>query len=277
MFGKLRSKKLLMSGALIGSLFGLGSSVDANTRHFTYTYESAVLAPGAREFELWNTYRTGRHEFYTQFDHRAEFEFGLTKKLQTSLYLNWQTISQIDHTTTPESIATASEFKGISSEWKYQMTDPVADKIGSALYGEVSLGTDEMELESKLILDKRLGRNLFAYNLVLAGAWEREPVEWEYEETELENNLGWTHFFKENFGAGLELRNHTEFTSENHPEHSSLFLGPVVSYSADSWWLAFTSMWQLPAIKRSVSDPNSALVLDEHERFNARLLLGFHF
>src|SRR5581483_9323147 len=44
----------------------------ANERHFTYTYESGVLPPGAREVELWSTYRTGRHEYYTELDHRAE-------------------------------------------------------------------------------------------------------------------------------------------------------------------------------------------------------------
>src|SRR5689334_11389015 len=79
---------------------GLKGVGEANERHFTYTHESAVLPPGVREFELWSTYRTGRNEYYTEFDHRAEFEFGLTKQLMTSFYLNWKDTASQDNTTT---------------------------------------------------------------------------------------------------------------------------------------------------------------------------------
>jgi hypothetical protein len=247
----------------------------ANERHFTYTYESAVLPPGAREFELWTTHRTGRHDFYSRFDYRGEFEFGLTDRLMTSFYLNWHDIAEADTTVSPTGIKKEFEFEGISSEWKYKMSDPSADKIGSALYGEFSIGTTEMELEGKMILDKRIGKNLYAYNLVGEVEWEREPGEVEYEEAAIENNLAFTHFINPQFGAGMELRSHTEFTNQNHPEHSALFLGPVVSYATKEWWMAFTALAQLPAIKRSVNDKDSGLVLDEHERYNIRLLLSF--
>ncbi len=248
----------------------------ANERRFTYTYESAVLPPGAREFELWSTHRFGRHNFYSRFDHRAEFEFGLTNRLMTAFYLNWHNIAEEDTSTTPPTIAREFEFEGISSEWKYKMTDPVADKIGSALYGEVSLGTEEIEIEGKIILDKRWGENLIAYNLVGEVEWEREPGEVEYEESVVENDLAFTHFFNPRFAAGLELRNHTDFTNSAHPAHSALFLGPVVSYATENWWVAVTALSQLPALKRSVNDRRSGLVLDDHERYNVRLLLSFH-
>jgi hypothetical protein len=35
-------------------------SARANDRHFSYTYEAAVLAPGDKELEVWTTYRNGR-------------------------------------------------------------------------------------------------------------------------------------------------------------------------------------------------------------------------
>src|SRR5207249_2601297 len=98
-----------------------------------------------REIELWSTYRTGRNEYYTEFDHRAEFEFGLTPRLMTALYLNWKDVASQDNTTPNPSLKKEFEWQGISSEWKYKMTDPVADKIGSALYSELTLGTDEVE------------------------------------------------------------------------------------------------------------------------------------
>jgi hypothetical protein len=41
----------------------------------------------------------------------------------------------------------------------------VADRAGVALYGELSAGPSEVELEGKLIFDKRVGRFLGALNL----------------------------------------------------------------------------------------------------------------
>lgn len=272
--------KLARGAALAGltalSLLGAMPS-GANERHFTYTYESAVLPPGEREVELWSTYRTGRHDLYVRLDHRAEFEFGVTDRLMTAFYLNWQDIAQENPATVPPSIAKEFEFKGISSEWKYKMSDPVADGFGSALYGELGLATDEVEFEGKLILDKRIDRNFFAYNLVVEPEWEVKPGELELEEVGVENDLAFTHFFRTNSGAGLELRNHVEFTEEHKPEHIALFLGPVISHATEKWWVTCTALAQLPAIKKSAEDPDSKLILDEHERYNTRVLLAFSF
>lgn len=264
----------LTGAALLAISFS--SLSEGNERHFTYTYESAVLAPGAREFELWTTYKTGRHDFYREMEHRAEFEVGLTNKLQTSFYLNWTKTSELDTAAVePNTIKSETEFEGVSSEWKYKMTDPVANKIGSALYLEAMVGTEELELETKLILDKRLGSNLIAYNLVGEVEWEQEPGEVEYEATTMEHDLGFTHFFSDRMGAGLEVQSLTQFNNDHSPQYSALFLGPTVSYTTDNWWVAFTALAQLPAIKRSPSDPDSALILEDHERYNARLLISF--
>src|SRR4051812_1480656 len=86
-------------------------AVAANERHLTYTYESAVLPQGARELEVWSTARLGREQRYARFDERVEFEVGLTDRLQTSFYLNFNAISQRVN----ESLLTESQFTGVSS------------------------------------------------------------------------------------------------------------------------------------------------------------------
>src|SRR4051794_25795500 len=86
----------------------------ANDRHMTYTYESAVLAEGARELEVWTTARVGRHGYYAAFDQRLEFETGLTNRLQTSFYLNFSGITA----ETGGVKSSQMEFGGVSSEWK---------------------------------------------------------------------------------------------------------------------------------------------------------------
>lgn len=74
---------------------------------------------------------------------------------------------------------------------------------------------------------------------------------------------------------GIEFRNHNEIVPGEGLEHAPIFVGPVVSYSSSRFWATLTVLLQTPAIKGSTD--GSLLVLDEHERVNARLLFGFHF
>ncbi len=248
----------------------------ANERRFTYSYESAVLPQGQRELEFWTTWRTGRADYYSRFDHRAEFEFGVTDRLMTSVYLNWEKIT-IQDPTDPRATVTSGSFKGISSEWKYKVLDPVANPVGLALYQEYTVDSDEFEWESKLIVDKKVGNTLLAYNLTLEPEWEFNPGHTAYE-VGFENTLGVTHFVTPRFAAGLEVRNHNEKTKDSTGfEHSALFIGPVLSYARDTWWIAATFMRQLPALKKSLSNPQDNLILDEHEKTNIRILASIRF
>ncbi len=251
------------------SLAFLPVTSSANERHFTYTYESAVLPPGAREVEVWSTARLGREGLYTRFDERVEFEVGLTEHLQTSLYLDFNSVTQ----RMGGELQSTTNFDGISNEWKYKLMDPVADAFGLALYGELGLRPDELELETKLILDKRMGPVLLAANLVLENG-----LEFETEKTEGELAVevvgGASYFFTPRLSLGLEVRNTNLFPGYEAWEFSALHAGPVVSYTSDTWWVSFTVLPQLPALKRT--EGGGALVLTEHEKFNARLLFSFH-
>jgi hypothetical protein len=208
-----------------------------------------------------------------------EFEMGLADDLLTAFYLNWKTATVEEVVAgVPQGEAEHEfEFQGISSEWKLKLADPVADAVGFALYGEVGLGDHEAELEGKLILDKRMGNWLLAYNFVLEKEFEFEPGETE-EETALENVLGIAHVFNERFSLGLEARQHAEFIPNDpagDPEHIAWFAGPALSYAGANWWVAATCLFQLPAIQSSSADPGRNLVLDEHEEINVRVILSW--
>jgi hypothetical protein len=255
--------------ALLPVLAGLflPRAAAANERHMTYTYESAVLPQGARELEVWTTARVGRHAYYAAFDHRLEFEVGLTNRLQTSFYLNFTGLTA----ETGGVKSSALEFGGVSSEWKYKFTDPVADPVGFAGYAELSASPSFYEVEGKLIFDKMLGRTLLAANLV--GAWEKET---NYAgELELELDLAAVYFVTQHLSLGLELRNHNELEEAEEWEHSALYAGPVVAYATQGWWVALSVMPQLPALKTADGEVGSR-VLDAGEKWNARLLFSFH-
>jgi hypothetical protein len=245
------------------------SAAAASERHFTYAYESGVLRPGAREIEPWNTFRLGKSDFYGRLDTRLEAELGLTDRLQTALYLNFKAVAA----DTPLGRTSTTELQGISSEWKLKLSDPVADRAGVALYGELSAGPSEMELEGKLILDKRVGRLLGAVNLVAEQEWEFEEEGTE-RETMLEVDAAACWFLTPRLTAGLELRSHTVLPPGDEETRSALFLGPTVSYAREGWWVAASV---LPQIRSLAGASDGHLDLVEHERVEVRVLFGLEF
>jgi hypothetical protein len=247
---------LLVSGHAAGS-----------ERHFTYTYESAVLAPGELEIEPWTTLRAGRDDYYQRYDLRLEFELGVVEALQTALYWNFTSVAaDVDDGAGNTVRETVTEFAGVSNEWKLRLSDAIADPIGSALYLEGTAAPAEAEIEAKVIVDKRFGDFLVAFNAVAEYEWEFEAPGETEKKLVLAPVLGAGYFVTPQFVAGIELRAHADFAGGTDYEHTAIFAGPALAYAGGGWWTAFTLLPQIPA------DPE----LESHERLEARLLLGFH-
>lgn len=248
----------------------------ANDRHFAFTYETAVLPPGGKELEVWTTLRHGRDEYFSALDQRLEFEVGLTDRLMTAFYLNWtNNASETSGTVGQPSFA----MEGVSSEWKWKLMDPVADIFGFGLYAEVGYTTKELELEAKTLFDKKVGKWLLAANLVGEGEYEAVPGAIELEEIEIEVDLGASYAFSPRLSLGMEMLNHNEIAKELGSEdffyeHSALYVGPTIAYATEAWWMTLSVMPQVPALMKQHS--GGILVLDEHEKINARLLFSFH-
>lgn len=260
----------------IVSIILLGqTNTPANDRRFTYIYETLVLPRGARELELWNTYRTDRGYFYRRLDQRMEFEFGLGHNLMSALYLNTSWRLQDANGSEPGGDAVSSQEISISSEWKYKLLDRVADPVGLGLYGEATLGLNEVELEGKLLLDKQIGGFLFAFNGVIENEWETElenGLTKTGKELSLEFDLGASYLLAGSFSLGIEMRNLNRL-EEGKVETSSLFAGPVLAYTDENWWAALSIMPQVTAFKGAT---NGNLALNDNEKVEARLLFSFH-
>ena len=240
-------------------------------RHFTYTYETGTLPSGVMEIEPWTTLRVGSEADYAVFlDHRLEFELGLTDTLQTAWYINFggEAVGSSDD------VQQRFVYRGISWEWKWKLADPVADPIGVALYWELGGGLREGDLEFKLLLDKRWGDVLVAFNAVVEAELEREDDETEAELV-IEADLALAYFLSRHLWLGLELRNHTEVPRFEQIEHTTLLAGPVVGFAQDDWWASLTVLPQVLG-KAFEDDTDGLLVLDEHQRIEARLLFGMH-
>jgi hypothetical protein len=260
-------KKILFLFAFIAAM-----STQAQDRVFTYTYQSNVLNKGQKEIEVWTTLGTGRSDYYRGLNHSLEFEIGLGGKLQTAFYLNYgySAAAGIDGTS-----LNFNNSYSFANEWKLKLSDPVANKLGSAVYFEYVLAPAETELEGKLILDKQIGRFTHAFNLVgeleLEKEYELDEAKWESEvEVKAEWNYGLSYRLRDNWFAGFEVMNRNVF-EEGELEKSILSAGPGVAYVGSGYWINFTLMPQVTNLK------GGGRSLTNDDGLQARLLFSYEF
>jgi len=264
-------RKILLIVALLGF-----AKVNAQDRLFTYTYQSGVLSKGQKEIEIWTTLANGRDNFYRGLDHRMEFEIGLSGKLQTSFYLNYGYNQAVIDENGIQSSVSNTEYS-FSNEWKLKLSDPVANRIGSAIYFEYTLAPAETAIEGKIILDKQTGNFVNAFNLV--GEYESvknftangTKIETGNDgELIIELNYGLSYLITNGLSFGMEVFNQNQI-AESEWENSVLLLGPCFSYSSRSLWINLTFMPQITNLK------GGGLELTEHERLQTRLIFSYAF
>lgn len=249
------------------------TAVFGQDRLFTYTYQSNVLSKGQKELEIWNTFRIGRNDYYSRFDNRSEFEIGLGSKLQTAFYLNLTSITSPADINSIKSLETEHEIS-FSNEWKLKLMDPVANPLGMALYFEYGIGSNEYDIEGKLIIDKRISNFTFAanaiYELEYAPIIEADQTKWG-RENKVDLDLAFAWSFSPKFAVTLENTFRNVFT-EGELEHSALYTGPGLSWVQNNFWLNFTVLPQVASFK---GQNGSSLNLNEFEKIQFRLIFSY--
>ncbi len=254
---------------LVIVLLATAEPTRANERRFAYAYESSVLPYGVREIEAWNTYRSGKEEFFRALDQRVEYEFGVGRNFMSSLYFN---LSSSMTASGQGGIGEQVSQVSFSNEWKWKLLDRMADPVGAALYGEATLGLSEREIETKLILDKQAGGLLVAFNGVYAHEWETviaHGAASDEGEDEIEAVFGATYFLTGRLTAGIE-GSVSSMLNDGVMSHAALFLGPVLSYTSESWWATISWNPQVHNLKGT-----GAFDLEEYQRTAFRVLLSF--
>ena len=265
----------LMCTTFVTAAAGIAS---ANERLMTYTYEPETMPQGSTEFEQWVTLRAGRSEEvgedrFNKWEFKEEFEYGVTDNYTAALYLNASSTNFEDPGTGDDT--SEFEFDGVSLENRYMVWNPADHAVGLTLYLEPRYSGEEAELEEKIIIGQRAGDWKWALNLIHATEWADHLYEME---GEVDITAGLVREFNPHWAAGLEFRNHNAFPEYDEWEHTVFFLGPVVSYRQERWWATLTVLPQI--FGRDLQDDEDGhrhLVLDGHERVNARLLIGIDF
>ena len=252
-----------------------GVIAKAQDRYFARTYTSNVLPKGAIDLEWWHTSRIGhKDQFFHAQDQRMEIEFGLGKNVQTAFYFNryQKRFSEGSNGTS------VSNEIGFSNEWKWKLSDPVANRIGFALYEEWGIkGGDELELETKLIFDKVVGKSLFAFNAIheyeKEFEWVNGKIKSDRWEMPVELDLAWMYTISKSTGLGFEIINDNGIAKGKGWEYSVLFGGPTFSYRTGMWFVLTNYLPQWGNLHKTSVAPGNK-VLDEHERAEARILIG---
>jgi hypothetical protein len=269
---------------------------------FGWIYTTDIHPKGRMEFEQWVELQRGQSQGqYSNLRLREEFEFGITERYQTSVYLNSRHVNAfrngVDGTTGGPDVDPPAgfdpqsryrKFRVESGSWEniYQLLNPLTDPIGLAIYLEPELGERVRELEARLIVQKNFldDRLIWATNVNFVVEREKS-LQGEIEKaTQLDLLTGVSYRFRNNWMAGVELRNHREFLGYGFgsPEHSAWFVGPNLHYARQNWWITAAWRTQLPVVSAFNDEQRSVVVGhriygEEHARNEFMIKIGVPF
>jgi hypothetical protein len=227
--------------AITGSLLLFlvaATEASANPRPLPFTYIYETLPGGEAEVEQYvdltplRAYRLGNPAWYGAAQLQTEFEYGLTDRLELGLYVSFVP-SDPAFTETPQLFS----GNGIKQRLRYRFAEAGEWPIDLAVYGEVVENQREIELEGKLILQRRLEAVRF-----VANAWlEREfyfdgEREWVFNPT-----AGAVLELSPSIQPGIEYWMRFELPDEAQPKAFNRgphhFVGPTVLIELGKlWW-----------------------------------------
>lgn len=254
------SRNKLVALGLSLAAFLCSSTLHAGERRFTFVNEATTTPKGLLELENWVTWeRTSNSpdDDSNDLEFRHELEYGLTDRFQVSLYFDWSLLddAEKDHHV---------RFHDVALEGKLNLSNPVTDLVGSALYGEVKVGNDLVELEGKVLLQKNIGRWMIAYNAILEAEWEGEGLD---EETgEFAQSIGISYEVTPSFTVGVEALHEIEFPEWNYGNRGDnvVYAGPNASIRYAGWFLTVTPLIQVTSV-------------EEEPDVQTRFIFGTHF
>lgn len=235
------------------------TAADADNRKFTFVYEATTMPVGEAEYEQWVTWKTDKESDpdFDRLDFRHELEFGVTDHLQLAFYLadwRYQDGASVDND--------RAVYRDSAVEVIYNLTNPVEDLLGVALYGEFAGGDELLKLEGKLILQKDIGPWTFAYNAIIEAEWEGQ--DYQEDNGEFAQTFGISYSFSPELSAGFELLHEIEIEDWDESQDDVLYLGPNLAYRAKGWWATVTPLFL-------------ATDSDNEAKYQTRLIFGIFF
>ncbi len=134
----------------------LAAPAHADRRYFVQSYTPYLATAGSLDLEATTAAEYGQGDSVgTAFANHLELEYGITDRLTGAAYLNFV-----------QDPGGATQFDGPSLEGIYRLTEPGRLPVDAALYAELRARGDELELEPKLLLARRIYRLVAVTNVI---------------------------------------------------------------------------------------------------------------
>jgi hypothetical protein len=269
------STSRIVFGSVLCALLSLGLDAHANPRPLPFTYQHEQLAEGDAELEQFVDYTpvralsstTGDPVWYGLTQFQTEFEVGLTPRLELGLYLTWAPASNNGFTEVPR----PSAGNGLKQRLRFQPVATGEWPIDVSFYGEVSESEREIELEAKVIVQRRFDRLRAIANLT----GEREFYFDGRREIVLAPSAGLTFEASAAVQPGFEWWMKGEYPEKDPPSPRPFGLGPH-HYLGPVLMLNFGRLWWSNGVYLRVSDFGHTLQAGESfGKLWARSMVGF--
>ena len=266
----LPTRPAFVASALAAALGGAPGLARANPRPLPFSYPAETLPAEALEVEqivditpIMTLDNSGEHKV-PRTTLTTEFEYGITDRLELGLYI------QLADDPIPGSEG-ALRFDGLKQRLRWRISDPLTWPLDVALYGEVAELRSEIEVEGKLILQRRLGPVRLLTNL-----WaEREFYYSGRREWVLHPTLGASYQLSPRFSFGVEGWLVREIADEDPPPGADDFnvgplgyLGPALFAQGGHGWIA------VGAYRRVTDYGRDPRLGDVYGRYWFRVMLG---
>ncbi|MCC6619774.1 MAG: hypothetical protein IT385_00885 [Deltaproteobacteria bacterium] len=250
----------------------------ANPKPLPFSYLHAIQPEGAFELETYTDMTPVRVARETDDGSeavtgvRAELQVELEVGVAEGLEFGWYFVFRQG----ASGRGAAIEFKGLKQRLRWQLAPEGEWPIDVSLYGEIAELDDEIELEQKLILSKRLGAWRFAINLWFEQEYYFQDDLWKlvYHPT-----AGFTHELSPTVALGLEYWVRGRFDDNvgapgtaaaavdtTDPVH---YLGPTLMLVSPGPWFSLGAYVRLDGL------PDAAVVGDPYGKLWFRAIVGF--
>ena len=213
----------------------LAPSAHASNRAFAYTYQSLTAPIGEIELENKATWKS-RPGQIREFAFQHELELGISEKTQLALY-----IASGEY----DARARGGTYQSSGLEIIHNFTHPSKDVLGSAILGEIQMGDRALSLEGKLILDKKFGPWVIAWNGEVAAEWEgRRMGDFREPSGELAQSLGISYEITKNLALGAEVLNEVPLGAWHGPANAEWYAGPNITARKGHFYATLTTLFQ---------------------------------
>jgi len=250
----------------------------ANPRPLPFSYPHEQLVEGGTELEQYVDFTTakatdsvtGNPKQYGMFQFQTEFEHGITDRLELGLYVMYAPSAPSDFTGTPRPI----EGNGMKQRLRYKLADTGVWPIDVSVYGELVENERELEIEGKIILQRRFGiarimANITAEQEFYYSGDDRDFV--------FDPSAGVTFEATPAIQPGIEWWMRAEYPEEHAPSSRPFGLGPH-QYVGPALLVQMGSLWWTNGVYLRVSDWDHALQPGEaFGKLWIRSVIGYGF